>query len=362
MNSLTVNSSAGNYHVVIGRGLVNRLSEFLDEYDLEMPHSIITNTTVAEFYGHDLSTSLGIKTPYELPDGEQYKRWPQVEALCLEWLTRGLSRRDSVIAIGGGVVTDTLGFAAAVFMRGIPWIAVPTTLLAMVDASVGGKTGINLDTGKNLVGAFWPPRLVVADIETLSTLPERELRAGLAEAVKTSWIGDPSLLELVEACGRTYRAERAASWVDLVTGCVHIKADIVIKDEYESGARKKLNLGHSLGHALEAATSYRRFLHGEAVTWGLRAVAEISRGRDLLDHDHYEILMKSLRMLEPLPAIDDLSLETIGEHLVHDKKRDDLGIAWVLPANDGVLLDQRVEHDELRRVFEKLKNLPPGLH
>jgi 3-dehydroquinate synthase len=292
----------------------------------------------------------------ELADGEESKRWPTVESLLGRWLDEGLHRGDSVAAVGGGVLTDTVGFAAAVFLRGIDWIVIPTTLLAMVDASVGGKTGVNLDQGKNLVGSFWPPRLVVVDVETLSTLPERELRAGAAEVVKTAWIGDHDLVSTITQRPLTdFGALTLEQWEELVMRCLAVKAEIVDEDERESGRRASLNLGHTLGHALEAATGYGRFLHGEAVAWGLLAAARLGRRHGMLGADGEDELTAAVTSLGPLPPIADIDPESLRSHIGRDKKRNAEGVGWVLPTDDGVVLDQRVETGEVLEVFGELQ-------
>ena len=178
MRRLKISSERWAYEVIAEAGAVSRLGAVVDEEGLVRPRSVVSNSTVGPLWGTPAAASLDAPL-VELPDGEAHKRWPAVETLLGQWLDGGLHRGDSVAAVGGGVLTDTVGFSAAVYLRGVDWIAVPTTLLAMVDASVGGKTGVNIDQGKNLVGAFWPPRLVVVDVETLTTLPERELRAGM---------------------------------------------------------------------------------------------------------------------------------------------------------------------------------------
>jgi 3-dehydroquinate synthase len=345
------------HEVVVARGCVARLGELLDELALDHPRSVTTNTTVGPLHGRRAAEAVGSPPPIEIADGEAYKRWAEVEGLCSRWLEEGLHRRHTVMAVGGGVVTDTVGFAAAVFLRGISWLAVPTTLLAMVDAAVGGKTGVNLPQGKNLVGVFWPPLVAVVDVETLTTLPVRELRAGLVEAVKGAWIGDHGLLDLLDKPIPDYPALTPEQWEELVVRAVRVKAEVVRSDEREDGARKALNLGHTLGHALEAATDYRHFLHGEAVAWGMRAATRLARRRSLLAEDGERRLGAAVDVLGPYPAIGGLSVETVLEHVAVDKKRDDLGVGWVLPTDDGVVLDQRVTADEVREVFEELQRM-----
>jgi 3-dehydroquinate synthase len=354
VHRLEVTSERGPYPVLVGAGLLDEIDEVLVRHRLARPGSLVSNETVSPLYGRPAADRLALAPPIELPDGERFKRWAQVERLCAAWLEGGLTRRDLVVAVGGGVVTDLVGFAAAVYLRGIDWVAVPTTLLAMVDASVGGKTGVNLDQGKNLVGAFWPPRLVAADVAALASLDERQLRAGMAEVIKAAWLGDPSLLDLVEAWHAAPRVFGAQRWSELVARSVAVKVEVVEADERESGRRQALNLGHTLGHALEAATGYHRFVHGEAVAWGLRAVIRISVERGLLGPAAAARLDAATTWIEPLPPLGEVTPEVVLEHLVRDKKRDLEGVRWVLPTDDGVLLDQRVMADEVRRVLRQL--------
>jgi len=327
------------------------LGEVLRGEGVVAPRSVVSNTTVGPLWAQGAASSIGAPLT-ELQDGEEHKGWPAVHDLIRGWLDEGINRNDSILALGGGVVTDTAGFAAAIFLRGIDWIAVPTTLLAMVDASVGGKTGVNLERGKNLIGVFWPPRLVVIDVSTLSTLPPRELRAGLAEVVKTAWIGDRELLEELPLA---FDQLTKSQWEDLVLRCVAVKAQIVGDDEREAGRRAALNLGHTLGHALEAATSYRRFVHGEAVAWGLLAAASLARRRELLSTTAADRLVAAVRGLGPLPPVGDIGTAAVRAHLEHDKKRDREGIGWVLPTDDGVVLGQRVATEEAIDVLRSLQ-------
>jgi len=352
MKRLTVESERGAYNVVAEAGAVPQLAELIGEEGLTRPRSVVSDTTVGPLWGKPAAQSFAAPL-IEVADGEEHKRWPAVEGLLGQWLDGGLHRGDTVAAVGGGVLTDTVGFAAAVYLRGIDWIAVPTTLLAMVDASVGGKTGVNLEQGKNLVGAFWPPRLVVIDVETLSTLPERELRAGLAEVIKTAWIGDHELLTMVPSKTGELSTDQ---WQELVMRCVAVKARVVSEDEREAGARAALNLGHTLGHALEAATGYRHFLHGEAVAWGLLAAVQLGRRHGLLSSEGEEAISAAIAALGPLPSLADIDAEAVRRHIGHDKKKSGDGIGWVLPTDTGITLDQRIATEEAIEVFQDLKN------
>ena len=343
------------HEIVVDRGCLAPLGKLREVLGGDRPRSVVTNTTVGPLHGVRTAEALGAPAPIELPDGEAYKRWGEVASLFARWLEGGLHRQHTVMAVGGGVVTDLVGFASAVYLRGIRWLAAPTTLLAMVDAAVGGKTGFNLPQGKNLVGAFWPPRLVVVDSETLATLPVRELRAGLVEVVKVAWVGDHGLLDLLARPIADYGSIPPSAWDDLVVRAVQVKAGVVRKDLRESGARKALNLGHTLGHALEAVTEYRRFLHGEAVAWGIQAAARLAHNRGLLGEEEMERLCGVLSQLGPFPSVDLIGVDDALDRLALDKKRDDLGVGWVLPTNDGVVLDQRVSADEVRQVLGELK-------
>ena len=346
MRRLQVDSERGAYGVIAEAGALPRLGEVLEREGLTRPLSVVSNTTVGPLWAKAAAASLGAPL-IELADGEEHKRWATVEGLCSRWLDDGLHRGDAAAAVGGGVLTDTVGFAAAVYLRGIDWVAVPTTLLAMVDASVGGKTGVNLSEGKNLIGAFWPPRLVVVDVGTLATLPERELRAGLAEVVKTSWLGDRGILDDLPTAFGEAKAER---WQDLVMHCVAVKAGIVEDDERESGRRAALNLGHTLAHALEAATKYRRLLHGEAVAWGLVAAARLGRRHGTLSEDGRRALEGAVASVGDLPAIGDIDPESLRAHIGRDKKRGRTGVGWVLPTDEEAMIARHTLR-ELCKIF-----------
>ena len=263
--------------------------------------------------------------------GESFKTQRSVEAIYTALLGGGADRRTAVIAIGGGTVTDVVGFAAATYMRGVRWIAVPTTVLGMADAAIGGKTGIDLPQGKNLAGAFWNPSAVVADVASLATLPLAERQTGLAEAVKCAIIGDPPLLDVIE---RFSPGADPSGWTHIIAAAAGLKARIVASDPREGGARALLNLGHTVAHALELAGSYR-MTHGHAVSVGLRAEGLIAGRRvSWPDAEHARMLAVLRRLSLPL-HVEGLSVEQVLRAMKHDKKNVGGRIRFVLPARIG---------------------------
>ncbi|WP_292978430.1 3-dehydroquinate synthase [Nitrosomonas sp.] len=269
-----------SYAIHIGQEMISRM-------DLLLPHlpgkkaAIITNTTVAPLYLEKLRNALAnhqVNTfSIILPDGEQYKNWETLNLIFDALLEHRCERKTPLIALGGGVIGDLTGFAAASYLRGVPFIQIPTTLLAQVDSSVGGKTGINHPLGKNMIGAFYQPRLVLTDTATLATLPDRELRAGIAEIIKYGLIHDADFMDWLEQHMHQLLARDPAAMNYAIRRSCEIKAEIVSLDERESGLRALLNLGHTFGHAIENAMGYGEWLHGEAVAAGTIMAADLSR-------------------------------------------------------------------------------------
>jgi len=267
------------YDIHVGAGLVGRADLIVPVLTAKRV-AIVTNTTVAPLYLDAVARPLadaGVSVATAiLPDGEEYKDWQTLNAIYDAMLAARCDRQTTVIALGGGVIGDMAGFAAATFMRGVPFIQIPTTLLAQVDSSVGGKTGINHPRGKNMIGAFHQPRLVLADMNTLATLPQRELAAGMAEVIKHGLIRDVAYFEWLEAnMDRLVRRDSAAL-ARAVERSVEIKAEVVALDERETGPRALLNFGHTFGHAIEAGMGYGKWLHGEAVAAGMMMAADLS--------------------------------------------------------------------------------------
>ena len=238
-----------------------------------------------------------------LPPGEKHKTMASVDRLLREMMRAGADRGSLLIAFGGGIVGDVGGFVAAIFMRGIPYVQVPTTFLAQVDSSVGGKTGVNLPEGKNLVGSFHQPRAVFADIGVLGTLPDRELRAGLMESVKAGIIRDRALVRYMEENAPLILGRDAKALEKVIAASIRMKAGVVNIDERESSLRMILNLGHTVGHAIEQATAYKVLLHGEAVAWGMIAALHLGAQRGTISRSQFERLQNLVYRYGPLPAL-----------------------------------------------------------
>jgi len=269
------------------------------------------------------------------PGGEERKRISEVETLAEQMVELGGDRTSLVIAFGGGIVTDLGGFLAAIFMRGIPLIQVPTTLLAQVDAGVGGKTGANLASGKNLVGAFHQPLAVLIDPDLLATLPEREYRAGLAEVIKCGIILDDSLFRMLYDRHEAVKAREPRVVAHCIAESVRIKCEVVSADEKESGLRRILNFGHTIGHALEAETSYARFLHGEAVALGMKAAVHLSHVTGYLSAEDSVDVLECIERYGPWPSAKDLSAQRVFSHLRKDKKTLQGTVHFVLASRIG---------------------------
>jgi 3-dehydroquinate synthase len=273
---IRVTAPGGDYDILIEPALLADINRHMDEFGLWGRTVVVTNEMLAPLYGAALIAQLPDAVLVVMPEGEQHKTLETVQQLYSDFIAAGLDRSGTVVALGGGVVGDTVGFAAATYMRGVRFIQIPTTLLAMVDSSVGGKVGVDLPQGKNLVGAFKQPDVVLIDTHTLKTLPEREWRCGLAEVIKHGLLADEGLLDLV--------AEAKTQALELVRRAVQVKVDVVQQDPYEKNIRAHLNLGHTFAHAIEQLSGYQ-WPHGEAVGAGLVAAARLSRKCNLLDSD-----------------------------------------------------------------------------
>ncbi len=324
MRTIHVKAASANYPVYIGSGLIVNLGKHLRKTTgRNTPRTfVLTSPAIWSLWGKKLLSAFPKdQTPLVLflPPGEQHKRLASLERLAAELSSAGADRSSLLIAFGGGIIGDVGGFLASIYMRGIPYIQIPTTLLAQVDSSVGGKTGVNLTTGKNIIGSFHHPLAVFADVDILKTLPERELRAGLFESIKAGIIRDPKLFRYLEQNRNSILAADSSALERVVSSSVAMKAEVVGLDERESGLRMILNFGHTLGHAIEAVTGYKKLLHGEAIAWGMLAATHISRSRRLLPEEDAHRIEQLIRNYGPLPCfrarIPDL-LEAAGR----DKK------------------------------------------
>ena len=338
--TVSVDVAHAPYDILIGPALLPRAGELIRSY-LKRPRAIVvTDETVAGLYQPVLARALteaGIESHFVvLPPGEQTKSFAHLERLLDQVLAHGLERTDHLIALGGGVIGDLTGFAAAVALRGVSFIQIPTTLLAQVDSSVGGKTGIDTGHGKNTVGAFHQPSLVLCDISVLTTLPERQMRAGYAEIVKYAVLGDVSFLSWLETHGKSILAGDEKQTAEAVAICCRMKADIVAEDEREKGRRALLNLGHTFGHALEAETGFSEsLLHGEAVSIGMVWAAELSARLGRISEEDVARVRRHL-VETGLPtgpedrALGGLSPDRLVSHMEKDKKVEDGRLTFVL--------------------------------
>jgi 3-dehydroquinate synthase len=323
------------YPVVIERGAIARLAEFIPPGRGRV--FVVTTRDVWHLHGNRMLDALQQREHAVLffAGGEENKRISHVETFAEQMMEGGADRSSLVVAFGGGIVTDMAGFLAAIFMRGIPLIQIPTTLLAQVDAAVGGKTGVNLTSGKNLVGSFHQPLAVLVDPAVISTLPEREYRAGLYEIIKAGVIASEPLFRLLCDEQAAVLAQSPEIVDHIVSEAVRIKAEVVSADERENGLRRILNFGHTFGHALEAETGYTRFLHGEAVSWGMRAATHLASGLELLSDEDRGAILQTLDAYGPIPSLDGIGAAKIQTRLLKDKKTIQSRIHFVLPVKIG---------------------------
>lgn len=306
MQTIRVDTPSAKYDVVTGAGLLRSLRPRLERAVGRLPRRVfvLTSAPIWALWGESFLSSFA-EPPITLflEPGERYKTLASVERLLRQMAAGGGDRGSLLIAFGGGIVGDVGGFLAAVFMRGIAYVQVPTTFLAQVDSSVGGKVGVNLPEGKNLAGAFHHPRAVFADIDVLSTLPDREFRAGLMESIKAGIIRDRALVRFMEAHADQVLARKPRALERVIAASIRMKAAVVHKDEREGGLRMILNLGHTVGHALEQATGYKTLLHGEAVGWGMVAALHIARARRSITAGQFQRMQNLIHLYGPLPAL-----------------------------------------------------------
>lgn len=344
MLRVTVGLPGRQYDILIGAELLGRAAEFIAPLG-PTRIAIVTGTAVGALYASALRRSLSTiadVTAITLPDGESHKQWTSVSRILDALVEVRADRRSLVVALGGGVIGDIAGFAASIYMRGIRLVQIPTTLLAQVDSSVGGKTGINHPRGKNLIGAFHQPQLVISDTATLQTLPDRELSAGLAEVLKHGLLADRDYFERTARELTLLRARDPDALMSAVGRSCQIKAGIVERDERESGERALLNLGHTFGHAIEALTGYDRWLHGEAVGCGLVLAADLSHRVGLLPRESLAPIEAAVHAAGLPARIEGLSARAAIESMRGDKKSEAGAIRFILLERIGRALQRTV--------------------
>jgi 3-dehydroquinate synthase len=335
---ISVKSSTGNYSVVAGAGDLRHAAREIDKLGHFSSVQVVSSPRVWRAIGKSVRRGLRLsdtKSVHLMNDAESAKNLHTVEILYKALVKSGVDRKSVVVAVGGGVVGDVAGFVAASLLRGIALVHVPTTVVAQVDSSIGGKTGVNLPEGKNLVGAFYPPRLVLTDPELLRTLPDREFRGGLAEVIKHAIIADASMFAMLEKNLENILRLDRATLGQLIPRNIQIKARVVSLDERESGLREILNFGHTFAHALESATHYRRYGHGEAVAWGMIAASFLGHELGLTRADDVSRIVALIRRLGPLPDWPRVSAATLVKAMRSDKKARDGAVRFVLSPRIG---------------------------
>ena len=341
MQRLNIDLGERSYDILLGSGLLGKLGQYLSRVVKPSRIILITHPSLFQIYGEKVLSGLKgqgwTADLIEVEEGETSKTLGQAEKIFDRLLDLKCDRKSVLIALGGGVIGDLVGFVAATFQRGIPFVQVPTTLLSQVDSSVGGKTAVNHPKGKNMIGAFYQPCMVVADLDTLQTLPEKEFRAGLAEIIKYGVISDASLFDYLEKnTEKVLQLDKECLEYIIKTSC-SIKAEVVEKDERENHYRMILNFGHTIGHAIEALTSYSQFIHGEAVAIGMVYAAKLSQK---LGKCQKEVPQRLDRLIKKcgLPAdLPDLNPKAIIESLYHDKKTMNHKIKFILVKEIGVV-------------------------
>lgn len=340
MPTLEVKLGSRSYPIFIEPSSLDRVGEYAANRVREAGQAVVvTNKLVERLYGRRLRRSLtaaGFRTStFLVGDGERFKTLRTADAIYAFLIRRRVERKDLLVALGGGVVGDAAGFVAGTYLRGIRVAHVPTTLLAQIDSSIGGKTGVNHALGKNLIGVFHQPSLVVVDPDTLSTLPSRDVTAGLCEAIKYGVISSRSFFDRIVIGMQQLKTLDSRQLCRMIARCCEIKAEVVARDERESGLRRILNFGHTVGHALEAVTRYRRFHHGEAVGHGMRVASLIAERAGLLDSRDRRAIDEAVASVGRFPRADDLAPGDIMSAMRRDKKSEAGRIALVLPVRIG---------------------------
>jgi 3-dehydroquinate synthase len=358
MEKIRVELAERSYDIAIGKNVLNKIGNNLRSLGLSPKIAIVSNPTVFNLYGNTVLDSLkkgGFDTvTVSIPDGEEYKDLLWLQHIYNELISHRLDRSSALIALGGGIIGDITGFAASTYMRGISYIQIPTTLLAQVDSSVGGKTGVNHKLGKNMIGTFWQPRLVWIDVDTLKTLPKRELLAGLVEVIKYGVIYDEDLFHTLEMNkDRILNLDRKIL-IHIIKRSCEIKAEVVSEDEREAGLRSILNYGHTIGHAIETATDYKKYLHGEAIALGICLETSLARKLKFIDTKavgRITKLVDSLGLPSALPS--DIDINRILLSMQLDKKAVAGELKFIFPERIGrVRIQKGIETKIIKKVLE----------
>jgi len=357
MQKIRVELGDRSYNIAMDSGVLNGLGGTLQRFEFSKRLAVVSNPTVYDLYGKVVSESIK-DSGFELaeiiiPDGEEYKNLSWLQNIYGELLKARLDRKSALVALGGGVIGDITGFAASTYMRGIDFVQVPTTLLAQVDSSVGGKTGVNHPLGKNMIGTFWQPRIVWIDIDTLKTLPKREFLSGLAEVIKYGVIWDSELFDFLEINRDKLLTLDRDALVHIIGRSCEIKSDVVSRDEREAGLRAILNYGHTIGHAIETVTGYKKYLHGEAVAIGMHIEAELSSALGLID-DKQVRRIKNLIDSYSLPSgmPEGIDAKDLFATMQLDKKAVSGELKFILPEKIGtVKIQSGVSQEDINKVL-----------
>src|SRR6202162_2155494 len=357
---IRVRSAAGEYAVLCGAGILRGAPDEIAKLGEFSSVHVLTSPRVWRASGKAVKAAIprdAWKNVHVFDDAETKKNMRTVELLCRKLTRAGADRMSLIVAVGGGVVGDVAGFVAASYLRGVALVHVPTTLVAQVDSSIGGKTGVNLPEGKNLVGSFYAPRLVLIDTDLLRTLPERQFRSGIAEVIKYGVIADAELFAYLEQNTEKLLRQDRDALEYVIPRCVEIKADVVSRDERESGLREILNFGHTFGHALESVTKYRRYLHGEAVAWGMIAAALLGGKLGTTNADEMSRIVSIIGSIGKIPDWSRVAHKILIAAMLSDKKTRAGKLRFVLSARIGARhSNEAVAMDALKRVIEMMPN------
>lgn len=347
MEKVFIDLAKESYSIYIGQGLVKTIDRYIEDTDKIM---IITDENVDKLYSKAVKNALKERSVYKfiVTPGEESKNLLTVENILSQMLDLNFTRKSKIIALGGGVVGDIGGFCASIYMRGISFLQVPTSLLAQVDSSVGGKTGVNLAKGKNMIGSFYQPENVIIDTDTLKTLPKKEIISGLGEIIKYGIIWDYKFLEEIEENIHNILELEYKTLGKIIKDCCSIKADIVSQDEKELGLRKILNFGHTIGHALETASAYKKYTHGQAILLGMYYEALMAKGFNMIDIDYFNKIEKIIKETGINLDIEEFSKEALLDNMTKDKKNKDGKISFILPIGPGRVEEVLLNRGEIR--------------